>query len=399
MNQHIIWAAGILPVAFILLITVLVPFRRYTGMKLSTATLALLGGLVVGVFQAFHRARAIEPFLRSSYDRENNNVEQILSVIAAGLAFPLLVALVLRLWGRWIGDNMTAEERLPGAAGLRAWFSASNVTVGILLIVCAWWGHDISPMLSGVIVGGVLAAQPLLGLGASATDSTPASTQGPGLASVPRPPAEDLSVEREKIVSMLEAGKLTPEESAELLQALGESSRRSTPAPTPLTSHQRLMLIGAAIVALGFFLPWFTINPGKEASRLMGQMKFSMPIPNSGDFSMDGSAPGNGLQMSTGGMELNTGSISYSGGDIRRGLGWAALALALAAALLPYVAPSIDPHAARTIRLLCLGLGAFIVLYILSQSIRFVGIGLIIALAGYALEIAGALRERRAVTA
>lgn len=392
MNQPILWGAGILPVAFILLLAALVPFRRYTGMKMSTAALALLGSIVVGVFQAFHRARVIEPFLRPSYDRQNNNFEQILSVAAAGLAFPLLVALVLRLWGRWIGDSMTAEERLPGAVGLRAWFSASNVTVGILLIVCAWWGHDISPMLSGVLVGGVLAAQPLLGLGAGATDSTPASANGPGLASVPRPPAEDLSVEREKIVSMLEAGKLTPEESAELLQALGESSRRSAPAPLPLTSHQRLMLIGAAIVALGFFLPWFTFNPGKEATRLMGRMQSNIPASFGGDREAMNI-------LSMGLPQWSTDTMSISGGDIRRGLGWATLALALAAALLPYVATTLDDRTARTIRLLCLGLGAFIVLYLLTQNIRFVGIGLIIALAGYALEIAGALRERRTATA
>jgi hypothetical protein len=167
----------------------------------------------------------------------------------------------------------------------------------------------------------------------------------------------------------------------------------------PLTGSQRLMLIGAALVALGFFLPWFVINPGQEASRLMGQMKFNMHIPGGDDFSMDGSTAGNGLQMSPGGLQFHTGSVSYSGGDIQRGLGWATLALALAAALIPYVATTLDAATARTVRFLCLGLGALIVLYLLTQNLRFVGIGLIIAFAGYAVEIAGAIREHRGTTA
>jgi len=390
--------AIIVPVSLLFFFPWLFFFHRYTGLTRDKAYLALLASIIAGAIESFQRARELTPLIRTGGEYlASNLVEIMLRIVAAGLVYPLLTTLILRLWGRWIGGKATAEERLPGIAGIHAWFSTSNVTIGLLLVVCAWLGHDVSPLLSSVTIGGLLAAQPLLAIGA--TDSTPASTQGPGLASVPRPPAEDLSVEREKIVAMLEAGKLTPEESAELLQALGESSRRSTPAPLPLTSHQRLMLIGAAVVALGFFLPWFTFNPGKEATRLMGQMKFNMHIPNGGNFSVDGSAPGNGQQLNTSGLELNTGTLSYSGGDIQRGLGWATLALALAAALLPYVATTLDDRTARTIRLLCLGLGAFIVLYLLTQNIRFVGIGLIIAIAGYALEIAGALRERRAVTA
>jgi hypothetical protein len=397
MNQPIAWLVFIAVPSVILLLAGMVPFYRYTGLSRDTAFLALLGSFIVGGYQSIKAAHAIEPLLRSSHDRDNANIELFLGIASVSLLYPLLTAFILRLWGRWVGGKATDEEREPGAAGIRAWFSAANVTIGVLLVLCAHLGYGISPLVSTVIAGAVLAAYPALRMETTASATSAAGHAA--FASVPKPPAEDLSAEREKILSMLEAGKLTPEESAELLQALGESSRRSAATPIPLTSHQRLMLIGAAIVALGFFLPWFTINPGKEATRLMGQMKFNMPIPDGGTFSMDGSAPGNGLQLGTSGLQLNTGSISYSGGDIQRGLGWATLALALTAALLPYVATTIDPHAARTIRLLCLGIGAFIIFYLLSQSIRFVGIGLIIAAAGYALEITGALRERRAVTA
>lgn len=394
MHIQVEWFVFIVPVSVLLLLASLISFHKYTGLGRDKSFLALLASFLAADVQSLRRAHELEQLLRPGDAHLFQNLEIVCVVAAAGLVFPLLVAFVLRLWGRWIGGQTTAEERLPGAAGLQAWFSASNVAVALLLIVCAWLGHDISPLLTTVVLGAILAAQPLLGLSASAPICTPTSSAG--FAAVPRPPADDLSAEREKIVAMLEAGKLTPEESAELLQALGESSRRATqPAPLPLTSHQRLMLIGAAAVALGFFLPWFTINPGQEATRLMGQMKLNLHLSGMESFPMDAGIPGSGLPMSTGGPPFKTGSVSYSGGDIARGLGWATLALALAAALLPYVATNIDDRTARTIRLLCLGVGAFIVLYLLSQATRFIGIGLVIAIAGYGLEIAGALREQR----
>ena len=108
-----------------------------------------------------------------------------------------------------------------------------------------------------------------------------------------------------------------------------------------------------------------------------------------------------GLEMPGGGPsmrnpQIQTLTVSYAGGDIQRGLGWAALALALAAAFIPYIAITLDAATARTVRLLCLGVGGIVVLYLLTQNIRFAGSGLVIAVSGYALEIAGALREGKA---
>lgn len=378
----------VVPISLILSFSALIPFQRYTGLGRDKAYFTLFASVVIGDIHSYLNLPRLEALMRSDLRPTLAPLEVEFRLVAAALIGPLLIAFVLRLWGRWIGGRSTPEERLPDAAGIQAWFSSSNITVALLLVLCAWLGQDVPPILTGGILAALLAAQPLLGLGGA----TPAPAGGPGLASVPRPPADDLSAEREKILSMLEAGKLTPEESAELLQALGESSRRPAPEPIALTSHQRLMLIGAAIVALGFFLPWFTINPGREATRLMGQMQSNIRS----NFGSDREAIN---LLSMGVPQWSTDSVSISGGDIRRGLGWATLALALTAALLPYVATTLDERTAQTIRFLCLGLGAFIVLYLVSQNIRFVGIGLIIALAGYALEIAGALRERWAITA
>jgi hypothetical protein len=245
----------------------------------------------------------------------------------------------------------------------------------VLLVACAWLGHDVSPVLGAVIFAALLAASPLYRLEA----------RKPAPAAVPTPTAEDLSAEREKIVAMLEAGKLTPEESAELLQALGHSAR---PAPhqVPLTDGQRLLLIGAALVTLGFFLPWLVFNPGKEIGHAVQEMQSGLHD------AFGNQAPAVPSFVSG---QFKTGDISTSGGDLPHGLGWAALALGLAAALIPYVATTLDAATARTIRHLCLGLGTLIVLYLATQNYRYVGVGLIIAAAGYAVEIAGALREYR----
>ena len=369
MRPSITILPGIPALCIFLLLAGLFWFHSYTGLARGKAFLALLASVVTCGLHVYFRAE------RRQQGLDGGGYPMwvaVLCVFAGGAALVFGTAFVLRLWGRWVGEKATAEERLPGMAGVRAWFSTANVIVGALLVLTLWFGFDISPLLTVIGIGGALAAAPLLRM------ESPAAA--------PAPVADDLSAEREKIVSMLQAGKLTAEESAELLQALGGTSRG--PARTvPLTGGQRLMLIGAALVALGFFLPWITINPGQEAGRMMSQFGEGL--------GMD--MPGGGFAFPN--AQLKTPTVSYAGGDMQRGLGWAVLALALSAALLPYVATALDAATARTVRLLCLGVGGFIVLYLLSQNLRFTGIGLVMAAAGYALEAAGALRERRAASA
>jgi hypothetical protein len=346
-----------------LLIAGFLSFPSFTGLSRGKALLALLASIIAGGAYVYTRIVKPRQFIGGS------SADAVAAAVAGGVCIVFLTAMVLRLWGRWVGGKATADEQQTGLAGVRAWFSTSNVVVGVAIVLLAWFGYDFQPLLAAIVVGGLLAAYPLLRM------ESPAVPPGP----VP----DDLAIGREKIISMLEAGKLTPDESAELLQALGETSL--TPArQVPLTSGQRLLLIGAALVALGFFLPWFVINPGKEAGQMLKQMQTSMNSPFVGRNLPD--------------AQINTPTVTISGGDIQRGLGWATLAMALAVAFIPYIATSLDAATARTIRLLCLGIGGIIVLYLLTQNIRFVGIGLVIAVSGYALEIAGILRERGATS-
>jgi hypothetical protein len=347
-----------------LLIAGFIFYPSYTGLARGKAYLALIASIVAAaITTGIWIARA---GFRNQHDA---SPELVVSRLAFAFAIVFLTAFVLRLWGRWVGDRATPEEQQPGLAGVRAWFSASNVVVGVAIVLATWLGFGVSPLLMTVVVVAALVAYPVLRM--ESEPIRPASV------------ADDLSAEREKIVAMLEAGKLTPDESAELLQALSETSRAQERRPLVLTAGQRLMLTGAALVAFGFFLPWFVINPGKEASRMMNQMKMSL----------ESSFVGNDFRMPS--PQIKTESVSISGGDIQKGLGWMALLLAGAAALIPYIAARLDEATLRMVRILCLGLGSLIVLYLLTNNIRFVGIGLIIAVSGYILEIVGVVRESR----
>src|SRR5207247_760819 len=93
-------------------------------------------------------------------------------------------------------------------------------------------------------------------------------------------------------------------------------------------------------------------------------------------------------------FKLKTESFSVNGGDIQKGLGWLVLVLGMAAALLPYVATAMDAHTQRMMRLASLGMGAVVLLYLLAQSFRISSIGIILVLAGYALEFLGTIREQ-----
>ena len=161
----------------------------------------------------------------------------------------------------------------------------------------------------------------------------------------------------------------------------------------PLSSAQRVMLIGSALVLLGFFLPWLVIDPGRELGRAFSQLQSTMSpmMPN-------GFPPNNFMGNLTASGEQLPGKmiLHISGADIPHGLGWAVLILGLAAGLVPYAGRGMDAATQHAVRLGALAVGSFILLYLLSDSVRFISFGFVIAIAGYVLEWIGLLRQPRA---
>jgi hypothetical protein len=189
---------------------------------------------------------------------------------------------------------------------------------------------------------------------------------------------DDLSILGPARWCVLDSGKITASEGAELLSALSLSERSlaSKPVATP---PQKLALIGALLLLIGFFLPWITINPQTELERAAQRL----PIDPSW------------TQHFPWGALPTTDAIRYVGGDIPHGLGWLILFLGVAAAALPYLAGNLPEPTRQRATLGGLGVGAVILLYLMTNNLRFVSIGILLAMAGYGLQLACALQSGR----
>jgi hypothetical protein len=187
---------------------------------------------------------------------------------------------------------------------------------------------------------------------------------------------------------MLEQGKITANESAELLNALAAGARKPAPATVPSRSR-RLMWVGAALVLVGFFLPWFKFNAGAMVNKLFGQMQQTMPAGNIGMNVGPHSLQSNGNGM-FGGLEMEV-----SGANIEHGLGWLVLAAVIAATALPYVVPDMSGKKLHFISGMCLFVGLLVLLNTLKNGLQWgsIGIGIILCLAGYGASIMGAVHE------
>jgi hypothetical protein len=133
------------------------------------------------------------------------------------------------------------------------------------------------------------------------------------------------------------------------------------------TSPQKLALIGALLLVIGFFVPWYHIN-------LKAEVDLAIPgFPS--HFLSD--AP----------------TLTISGAHIQHGLGWLVLVLGLAAAALPYFAGNVQEQTRPRAVLACLGAGAAILFYLLAEDLRHVSSGIILAAVGYGFLLAGALQS------
>ena len=64
---------------------------------------------------------------------------------------------------------------------------------------------------------------------------------------------------------------------------------------------------------------------------------------------------------------------------------------------LPHVAATMDAATRRMISFIALGIGGIVLLWLMTQNIRYLNIGVIVVLAGYAIEFLGVLNPRSRV--
>jgi hypothetical protein len=187
---------------------------------------------------------------------------------------------------------------------------------------------------------------------------------------------EDLTPEQ-----LSQAGKELDEAHRALQAKQGElASTETDKTPPPLSAKpgpsskgaaaqpQKLALIGALLVLIGFFVPWYSISFKAEVDRAVP----GFPTHFLSD------AP----------------TMSISGGHIQHGLGWLVLILGVVA-VLPYFAGNLPEQTRQRAILACLAAGAVILFYLLARDLRHVSIGIGLAVVGYGLQLAGALQSGR----
>ncbi len=345
-------------------------YRRYAAMSRGGAWLACLGTLCVAAGLVIRR-------IPGEHDMWGDGRQ---SFYWSNLCVVLLclfgVPFVVRLWGKWMGGRATEIERQPGAASWRAWLAGRHVIYSISLAALAYQGCNIPLGIGLLILISALALYP-------AIQAIAQSGSAPASPAFIRP----ISAEREKVMDLLAAGRITAEECAELLNALGASATVESTRSTKVDSPQRLVLIGAGALLFSFFLPWFVIDPRQEMTRTLNGIQ--IPAMANVMSQLEGVTQ----QWMPGSSSLWVQRIS--GGDVSHGLGWFALLFGLLAATAPYLARGLEEGALRTLRFCALAAGSFIVVYLLSQNGHFASYGLGFAAVGYALEWIGMLQQFR----
>ena len=286
------------------------------------------------------------------------------TVLFAFVALPFLIHLYLK----WTGRLLTGPERAGGVEGIRAWLSPRHVSWVILMALFGWLGLAYSFWL--LLLGGF-----------GALLLFPAITLGGPMSPQPlRAGARDaqLGEERRRVLTMLQEGKISVEESAELLYALGELAPSRSGLPPGAARSRTMLAVGAFIVLVGFFLPWFSFE-------LNAIMPDTLPVPLRQTW-----------EQFQGNMLENTNhTFTYSGPDIRNGLGWTILLLAAGAAALPFLSIPADVKARRGIMLALLAAGIALMAFLVYDSIRYASYGLLIVVIGYVFTFIGTVWEFR----
>ena len=346
-------------------IATLLLYLYYTGMRRGPAVGAWFLTFAIAVGVGVYRFERYERVFRGNDD------DLVTSCFFLGMLIVIGTAFGIRLYRKWLDQQLTEEERAGGIRGLRAWLSPANLIVATLVSICAWQGLGWSVVLMLAFTIGLLLLWPALNM-----EKAPIAPPAPAAAAAAA--TASTSVEREKVLALLEAGKITAEESAELLHALSSAGTPPSPA-RPVSARPRgIVLAGAVLVLLGFFLPWFSFSPGAKLSAAMNDLGMA----------------GMGLERMTHEIMPHA-SVTVRGGDVNNGLGWLVLVLGVSGALLPLFAPQTEHSVQRAARMIAIGAGGVVALYIASQDLRSASIGIVLVLAGYACQALGLWQDER----
>ena len=262
-------SAGVLQAcAAIALLTLFLFFwyKAYLRMRvlwaLLFAALALAGGIAWLWGTAGHVLdNAAWPLMN-----ENAVVHNESRTVVFFVTFCMGVGLLTKVFRAWIMDLASAAEREPNGKGVRAWLSPMNVITGMLIVVGTYFSMGWRVWETALGVLGLLLAYPLLNCVLKG-DSTM------------RDNAQAAAEERRRVLALVEAGKITADDGAELIGALGQSrvgEGMRVEERGVVTGNRRVMLLGAALVLVGFCLPWMAVNLGARVNEMVGGMQEQM---------------------------------------------------------------------------------------------------------------------------
>jgi hypothetical protein len=168
------------------------------------------------------------------------------------------------------------------------------------------------------------------------------------------------TAERDRILKMVEEGKINTEEGTELLDAMGRSS--ALRGEEKFGRVDMVMLIGVSLVILGFFLPWIYIR--------MQQV------------------PGPFGQFS-----------GYQSGYHTGAMGWAVLIIVIASAIPIFVTPKDFLYKISMMQIFLILIGAVLVISLLVRAGTQLGVGLIFCMAGFIIETVAAVMKFKKLAA
>lgn len=296
-----------------------------------------------------------------------------LALIISAVLLPTLGCYLLMIYQKWTGTPPHKAD-----ASFASWLKPGYLlwAAGLAWALAMW--AEVPPLLGAGLLVGLLASYPLI-----YAVNLPAATN----ADSPAPNYDSLTAEREKVLTMVAERQITPEEGAELLNALGSTRQASSASPrAPLPRHARLAVVGSLLVLVGFFLPWFVINPGKELGRATQSLGMQVNMPAMpADLQQQLGSMGNMVKIKTADLEVTGPRVGHS-------LGWLILLLAGIVAAAHGMRDQFDASTRRTIALSALAIGCFLLAYLLSDTLRYASFGIAMVLAGYACLAIATLR-------
>ena len=177
------------------------------------------------------------------------------------------------------------------------------------------------------------------------------------------------TAERQRTLEMVQEGKISAEEGAELLDALGRSNAML--GQDKFSRLDMLILAGVAIAVLGFFLPWVHINIRYFSQSQLQQLdKMSAPLYDINKSMHD--VYGEGIYQS-----------GYQTGAI----GWAVLIVAIIGAVPVFITPKNFLYKISMLQIFLLLLGGALVISLLLRTGSRMGAGLPVCLAGFVLAL------------